>query len=115
MLEGFQFGKPMNIGFRRRNRSLLGGKITGGVIDFLLGDAFGLDEIFEAVRGDVGKTQVGLGGVQVGFGLCELLIDFGRINVGKKLASAHAGADVAIPLFQVPVGAGVDWGLHVGL
>src|SRR5438874_6550894 len=105
----------MNVGLRGSHSGLFGSQVASSVVDLLLGNTFGFDEILVAVRGDVGKIRVGFGSFQVGFGLRKLLVHFGCINVGKKFASAHAGADIAIPFFEIPVGAGVDWRFDVGL
>jgi hypothetical protein len=47
--------------------------------------------------------------------LCELLIDFRRVNLGKNIALLDVAADVFVPLLEVAVGARIEWRLDVGL
>ena len=54
------------------------------------------------------EIGVGLRGFKIGPGLKKLLIDFGSIDVGEQFAFSDAGADVAVPLFEIAVGASVD-------
>ena len=56
-----------------------------------------------------------MSGIEVGFGLRELLIDFRSIDVGEQCALRNSGADIEIPLLQVAVGTRVDGRLNVGL
>src|SRR5580765_7913457 len=83
VFERLQFLQSMNIGLRRGDDGLLGGVVTLSVVDFLLGYAIGLDQFFVTSGGNTRKISVGLGGLEVGFGLNELLIYFGSVDVGE--------------------------------
>ena len=63
----------------------------------------------------MGVGGVGFGCGEVGLGLRELLVDFGRFNVGQQLALADVRANIEIPLLQIAVGAGIDGRIGVCL
>ena len=61
------------------------------------------------------KIGVGFRCFEIGLGLYQLLIDFGRINIGEKFCLANAGADIAVPLFEVTVGPRINRRFDVSL
>ena len=68
-----------------------------------------------AVRGGPGQIEISLG-LQLGsLGLAKLVVDFGSIDGGKKLALLHAAADIHVPALEISIGTGVNGRLHVGL
>ena len=52
---------------------------------------------------------------EIGFRLYQLLIDLGRIDIGKKFSPTNAGADISIPFFQVAVGSRVNRRFDISL
>ena len=61
------------------------------------------------------RLALALAGLEIGFGLNELLVDFRGIDFSEKFALADTAADIAVPLFQIAVGARVDRRFHVRL
>ena len=45
---------------------------------------------------------------QLGARLIQLLVDFGRLDLGEEIALADMLADIEVPFFKVAVGARVD-------
>src|SRR6201984_2660789 len=105
----------MNVGLSGSDGGLFGSQIAGCVVHFLLGYAIGLDEVPVATGSDVREIGVGLRGFEIGFRLNELLIDFRRVDFGKELALLDARTDIAVPLFEIAVGASVNGRLDVSL
>jgi hypothetical protein len=87
------------------------------VIDILLRNGIGLHQPLVAVLGDLSKRQIRFRCVEVAERLLQLLIDFRGFDYSQQFPLLHVGANIHIPLFQVPVGAGInrrgDKGLHV--
>ena len=54
------------------------------------------------------EVQIGLRGLEVGLRLLQLMIHFGRFDLGEEVARLHARADIGIPLLQIAVGARID-------
>ena len=77
--------------------------------------AVGLNEFGVARCGDFGEMGVGFRSVEIGAGLGELLIHFRCVDVREQSALLDAAADVVIPLLQIPAGARVNGGFHIGL
>ena len=82
------------------HHGLLGLQVAHFVFDVLLRHGFGLQERFVARGGGPRQLVVGLGGGQVGAGLVELAVDFGRFDLGQQLAGLDVRADVEIPRFR---------------
>ena len=81
-----QFFEAAYIGGAGIGGGFFGGEVALGLIGFLLRDGTGADEEFPARGGDLRDVVVGLGGFEVGAGLLQLLVDFGRFNFGQELA-----------------------------
>ena len=108
MLEGFQLFQPAHVRLCRFHVGDFGFQIANGIVYFLFGDAVGLNEFLVTRRRDPGEVRVGLGGIQVGARLGQLLIYFRSVDVREQFALPDAAADIVIPLFQIAVGACVD-------
>ena len=67
-----------------------------------------------ALGGDLRKLGIGLGDVQVGARLHELLIEIGRVDFGEHVAGLHLAADIVLPALQIPRDARVDRRADVG-
>ncbi len=115
VLERFEFFEAADVGFGRGGCSFFRGVVADGVVDFLFGDAIGLDQFLKAVRCDFRKVFIRFRGAEVGFRLRELLIDFGCVDVGEEFAFFHTGADVVIPANEIAAGARVDRRVDVSL
>ncbi len=89
--------QPVDIGLRRLDLGDIGIPGESALVDVLLGDGVGACERLPALRGDLRELGIGLGDVQVGPRLHELLVEIGRIDFGEQLAGFHLGADVVLP------------------
>src|SRR5580658_4663156 len=80
-LERLQFLETPYVGFGRSNRGFLRLVVSVGVVYILLGNGIGVLQILVAFLGNLRKAEVGLGGVQIGAGLFELLVNLGRLDL----------------------------------
>src|SRR6266853_6348088 len=81
---------------------------TDGIIDILLRYGFAFQKSLISGFGDRSELEIGLCGEQIAASLLELLVDFRSLDNGKQLALLDASSNVDVPLFQIPVGAGVN-------
>src|ERR1700683_3969219 len=82
-------------------------KAAHRLVRFLVGDGIGLQQILPARRGNVRDLQVRLGILQVGLGLPKLLIEFRRLDFGKKLALLDTRTYIHIPVFYITISPGI--------
>ena len=82
--------------------------ISAGLVGLLLRDGVLGQQRLPPVAGHAGKVRIGLHALQFGARLVQLLVDFGRLDLGQEIAFAHVRANVEVPLLQVAVGARVD-------
>ncbi len=90
-------------------------KVADRLIGFLLGNGVLFEKTLPADGGGVRQIHVGLDALQIGAGLRELLIDFGRVDLGQQIALLHTGADIEIPALQVSVRARVNRRFNIRL
>jgi len=99
VLEGFQFFEAPHIGFRGSYVGDFGFLITDGVIDFLLGDAVGLDQFLVTRCGDLGEIGVGLRGIEFGARLKTTADPLPECRCPRAIHLAGRGCRCLIPLF----------------
>src|ERR1700730_2296746 len=78
------------------------------VVDFLLGNRIGFDQVAVAWRGHRGGLEIRLRLGQHRASVAQLLIDLRRFDYREELPFAYVGSDISIPNAEVAVDAGVD-------
>jgi len=73
------------------------------------------DKLRIALSGRDRERLIGLCGRKIGFGLCQLLVEVGRIDRGQELARLHMRANILLPGFQIAADPRIDRGLVEGL
>jgi hypothetical protein len=114
-LVGLKILKPFDVGGGGIDNGFFGIHVADDVVCVLPGDRAFLFEIHHAPGGDLRQIQVGLSGLQIGLGLLQLMVHFGRLDLGQKITRFHARADIGIPLLQIAVGARINGRVDQGL
>src|SRR5712691_939982 len=81
---------------------------TDGIISVLLGDSVAFQKSQISGFCDRSEFEICLRGCQVAAGLLELLVDFRSFDDGKQLALLDTRSNIDVPLFQIPVSAGIN-------
>ena len=90
-------------------------RLLDRLIGLLLRNRIRLEQISASGRRWSAPAPVGLGGLQIGPRLLQLLIDLGRVDLRQQFALSHTRADIEIPVLQIAVGTGIDRRIDEGL
>ncbi len=111
--------QPIDIGLCRLHLRHVGVIGKCALIDILFGDRIGAGERLPALGRDFRELCIGSSHVEVRARLHQLLVEIGRVDLGKQLARLDLAADVVLPALQVTghtrVDGGSDESLQIGL
>ena len=114
-LERLQRLQSLQLGLGGLDQGGLGVEVAGLLVRLLTRDCVLGQQAGPARGGGLGELAVGHRGGQIGPGLGQLLVEFGRVDVGQHLARLHLGADVLVPGLEIAADPGVDLGVVEGL
>src|SRR6266567_1260561 len=92
----------------RYDGSLLRCKILIVLVNLLLSDRVGFDQILIALGRYAGKREIGLRLIECGACAYELLVHFRRVDFSENLAAIYVRAYIRVPVRDVSIGAGID-------
>src|SRR5262249_46213953 len=107
-LKLLQLFQSTHICFGGISRCSLRVKVADRLIRLLLRDDVGLQQKQPAVRGYLCQLEISLRCPKLALCLLQLLIKFGRFDLGQKLSLFRVCTDIQIPLLQIPTGTRID-------
>jgi hypothetical protein len=86
LLKGLELFEPCDVRLVRLNGCLVRFQSAGCIVSVLCRDRTTPQQILVAPGRDGRELEIGVGGSKVGAGLAQLLVDFGRVDLGQQVA-----------------------------